>query len=360
MDSITQAALGGAVAYACWHRQLGRRALPWGLGMGTLPDLDIVLHPWLDPIQRLYWHRGESHAIWATLLIAALITPILTRLHRQPGPPTRPPRESLTYRTAFSGLWLILGSHVLIDVFTVYGTQLFAPFSRHGFGLNNLFIIDPLYTLPLLLGILLAATLRSPDARRRANVAGLAISTLYVVWSFVAQARAASVFAAELSRQGYVVESGRAQTSATPLNTVLWRHLAEVQDGFLVGYWSWLDPDTGVSFEFIPRNAAKLPPEVRDSRAFVSVDWFSQGFWAAFPAPDNSDAVHVADLRFSEMRPGAGLQPADWVWPFAWSFPTAVPPDRVPELVQVKVDFEARGIGFSDFLRRVRGVRSAW
>lgn len=224
MDSITQAALGAAVAYGCWHRQLGRRALGWGLVLGTLPDLDILAFPWLDDVGRLVWHRGESHSLWAMLLGALLTAPLLVRIHKNPTPP----REPLGFRAAFAGVWLIFASHVLIDVFTVYGTQLLAPFSRHGFGLNNLFIIDPLYTAPLLLGILLAAVLPARRARHLANVAGLALSTLYVAWSFVAQARAASVFSAELARQGHVVEPGRAITSATPLNTVLWRHLAEV------------------------------------------------------------------------------------------------------------------------------------
>jgi inner membrane protein len=63
MDSLTQATLGAAVTHAVWHRPLGRKALGWGVALGTLPDLDIVIYPWLDQVQRLYWHRGESHSL---------------------------------------------------------------------------------------------------------------------------------------------------------------------------------------------------------------------------------------------------------------------------------------------------------
>lgn len=98
---------------------------------------------------------------------------------------------------------LIFPTHVLIDFFTVYGTQLLAPFSRHGFGSNNLFIIDPLYMLPLLAGCLLFA-LRPVGMGWRANQIGLALSTLYVGWSFGAQAVAERGFLHELSRQGIV------------------------------------------------------------------------------------------------------------------------------------------------------------
>lgn len=353
MDSITQAALGAAVAYGCWHRQLGRRALGWGLVLGTLPDLDILAFPWLDDVGRLVWHRGESHSLWAMLLGALLTAPLLVRIHKNPTPP----REPLGFRAAFAGVWLIFASHVLIDVFTVYGTQLLAPFSRHGFGLNNLFIIDPLYTAPLLLGILLAAVLPARRARHLANVAGLALSTLYVAWSFVAQARAASVFSAELARQGHVVEPGRAITSATPLNTVLWRHLAEVEDGFLIGYWSWFDADQTVRFDFVPRHAEAIAP-VRDSRAFQTVEWFSQGFWAVLATRDG--AARVADLRFGETRATPSAPPSEWSSPFAWYFPLEVTPGEPIFLIPVASDFGSRRDALSAIWRRLQGDRSAW
>jgi inner membrane protein len=353
MDSITQAALGTAVAYGCWHRQLGRRALAWGFALGTLPDLDILAFPWLDAVNRLLWHRGESHAIWAMFLGALLFAPLLVRIHKNPTPP----RESLDFRTAFVGVWLIFASHVLIDVFTVYGTQLLAPFTRYGFGLNNLFIIDPLYTAPLVLGVLLAAVLRTPRARHLANVTGLALSTLYVGWSFVAQTRAAMVFSAELARQGHSVAPGRAITSATPLNTVLWRHLAEVEDGFLIGYWSWLDADKTVKFDFVPRDAGAVAA-VRDSRAFQTVDWFSQGFWAVLET--SGDAARVTDLRFAEIRPGPNSTPAEWSSAFAWSFPVDPSPEAEIPLMQIPADYGSRGAGFADVWRRLKGDRSAW
>ncbi|MBC8010140.1 MAG: metal-dependent hydrolase [Burkholderiales bacterium] len=352
MDSLTQAALGAAVAHACWHRTLGRPALLWGVALGTLPDLDILVFPWLDPVGRLVWHRGVSHSLWAMVLGALALAPLIRWVHRRAPPPP-------TFREAFTGAWLIYSSHVLIDVFTVYGTQLLAPFSRHGFGLNNLFIIDPLYTLPLVLGILLAAVLRTPRARYLVNVCGLALSTAYVAWSFVAQARAATIFAAELARKGHAVAPGRAITSATPLNTVLWRHLAEVEGGFLIGYWSWLDADTRVRFDYVPRAAERLPPAVRESRAFATVAWFSQDYWAVLDGP-GEDGLPVADLRFSEMRTGTGTPPDEWTWPFAWSFPAAAPAGTEIPLIQIPADFSSRGAGFDDVWRRIQGDRTAW
>ena len=80
MDSITQASLGAAVAHAAWHKPLGRKALLWGAFFGTLPDPDIVFFPFLDDVQQLYWHRGESHSIFFVLVGGALLGALLWRV----------------------------------------------------------------------------------------------------------------------------------------------------------------------------------------------------------------------------------------------------------------------------------------
>jgi membrane-bound metal-dependent hydrolase YbcI (DUF457 family) len=178
---------------AGWHRPLGRKALAWGVALGTLPDLDIVVFPWLDTVQRLYWHRGASHSLFLILPTALAVGWLVRRVHRGTG---------LSFGRAAGVTWLIFFTHVLIDFFTVYGTQLLAPFSRHGFGSNNLFIIDPLYTLPLLAGCLLFA-LWPAGAGWRANRVGLLLSTLYVVWSFGAQAVAPAGLRARTDPAGH-------------------------------------------------------------------------------------------------------------------------------------------------------------
>lgn len=338
MDSLTQATLGVAVAHACWHRPLGRLALPWGFALGTLPDLDILAFPLLDPVQELYWHRGESHSIWLMLLGGLLAGLLVQRVHASTG---------LTRQAAITGGILIWVTHVLIDLFTVYGTQLLAPFSRHGFGTNNLFIIDPLFTLPLLFGALGALVRRTPAARARANHLGLALTTLYLGWSFVAQARAQNVFHRELTRQG--IQATDTLTLATPLNTVLWRHLVRVEKGFLIGYWSWADADERVTFDFVPQHPDLVTP-ARASRAFGAVDWFSQGWWAVI----DPTTGRVADLRFGETRLTPNAPPANWGFPFSWTFP---PGETDPVLAPVPFAFEERRRVLAALWQRIRGQR---
>lgn len=307
VDSITQAALGTAVSYACWSKPLGRKALPLGFALGTLPDLDIVAYPLLDEVQQLYWHRGESHSIWFMILGSWLTAWLLRKV---------PWTKELTWRQAYWGTFAIHVSHVAIDVFTVYGTQLLAPFSRHGFGTNNFFIIDPLFTVPILLGILLALVWPSEKVRRVANLTGLALATIYTAWSFVSQAVANRAFAQALEAQG--IEAQRTLTTASAFNTVLWRHLVETDDGFLIGYWSWFDDDdASIEFRLIPQNSETMTP-VLESRSFQVVEWFSQGWWAVIEVEDNR-AIMV-DLRFGEIPTAPGQSVQELGWPFAWEF----------------------------------------
>ena len=64
--------------------------------------------------------------------------------------------EWAQWRRWWLAMALALVTHPLLDAMTVYGTQLLLPFTHTPYAVGSVFIIDPLYTLPLLLGVLLA------------------------------------------------------------------------------------------------------------------------------------------------------------------------------------------------------------
>ena len=300
MDSITQAALGAAVAEAGWGKKLGNRAIVWGAVWGTLPDLDVLAHPWLDDIAQLSWHRGISHS----LLFMVLASPLLGWLFMKCYPSLRFSQASLT-------LFFIFFTHVLIDCFTVYGTQIFEPFSSVRVGFNNLFIIDPLYTLPLLVGLVLAWR-RTPDSwsRRRANFLGLAISSVYVLWSFTAKEMANHHFQEALA--AHSIQPKRLMTAPGPFQTFTWRLVAEDDTGFWIGQ-TRIFPFTQapVALRFVPKNEHLLDPDWVSSRTVEKLKWFSEGFYCLY---EENGRVHFVDLRFSEL-PGAGAHPRTF---FTW------------------------------------------
>ena len=122
-------------------RKIGWKGMAWGLFFGTLPDLDIIVFPWLDRMEQLRWHRGISHSILMMVVAGFLFAKPLSLLHR---------KKEVSAKRAGWFVFLVWSTHVLIDVFTSYGTQVFEPFSDQRVAWSNLFIIDPLFTLPLL------------------------------------------------------------------------------------------------------------------------------------------------------------------------------------------------------------------
>jgi len=306
MDSITQAALGAAVTEAVLGRKIGHKAILWGLWFGTLPDLDILLYPWLDQVEQLGWHRGLSHSLLLMTLTAPLWGWLVHRLHR----------PQCSWTRASWAVWLALSTHVLIDCFTVYGTQVFEPFSDFRVGFNNLFIIDPLFTLPLLAGLVAVLFLKNhPPRRQQAIHLALALSTAYVAWSLAAKAFIHHRIETQLAAQS--ISSLRFQTAPTAFNTLLWRALVEVDDGYWIGYTSLLDPpDRPIRFDVIPRNGHLLG-NARPSRAVEKLIWFSQGFFSIEATPDG---LRFADWRFGEIRGEGPRGPDNPLWPiFSWS-----------------------------------------
>lgn len=290
MDSITQAALGAAVAEAgLGGRRLGNKAIVWGAVLGTLPDLDVLVYPWLDAVGRLEWHRGISHSLVGITVAAPLFAWAIVAWHR----------HAVSFLRALATVWLVFATHVLIDVFTVYGTVVFLPFSEARIGTNNLFIIDPLFTLPLLAGLIGALLLRRDSAwRRRVNSAGLALCTAYAAWSFAAKGVATAHFREHLP-EGRVL---RMRTSPTPFNTLLWRGLVETPDDFRVGYWSLLAPERPIRWEVLPKNHEALGA-LAGTRPARRLAWFSDGYFGV--SKDGSDIV-VSDWRFGEFVGDSG------------------------------------------------------
>lgn len=284
MDSLTQLTLGAAVGVAVMGRRTAAwKAALWGAACGTLPDLDALID-YGDPVSNMVLHRGTSHSLFYLTLLGPPLGWLAARLHGEAG----------RWRRWALALWLALFTHPLLDLMTVYGTQLLRPFSDHPFGVGSIFIIDPLYTLPLLVGVATALLSRSVRGLRW-NAWGLALSTLYLAWSFGAQQQVEAVARDSLRAQG--VQATRLLVTPTAFNTVLWRVVAVTpDDAFLEGFYSLLDPEPRIDFERFPRGEA-LYETWRDVPAVQRIARFSHGF---FKMDREGGAVRITDLRMGQ------------------------------------------------------------
>jgi inner membrane protein len=293
MDSLTQIALGAAVGTAVLGRKVGARAALWGAICGTLPDLDVLV-PYGDPVRDFTFHRTESHALfWLTVASPALAW-LIARLNRQAG---------ASFREWWLLAWAALVTHPLLDAFTVYGTQLLLPFSDYPVGVGSVFIIDPLYTVPLIVGVIAAMRLRrrDPDRAMRWNAAGLALSTLYLGWGVAAQSHVEGMVHRTIAATP--LADARALVTPTPFNTLLWRVVVMDDGGYHEGYYSIFDDSPQVHLVRHSSDTRLLEP-LRDNWNVQRLAWFSKGFYGVSEAA--SDA-RVATGSASTMGQLLGL-----------------------------------------------------
>ena len=288
MDSLTQIVLGAAVGEAVLGKKIGNRAMLWGAIAGTIPDLDVVWRYLTDTITATEMHRGFSHSILFSLLAAPLFGYLVHQIKKRP---------EVGWKGWTSLFFWCLFTHPLLDAFTTWGTQIFWPLPwRVAF--NSIFVIDPLYTLPFLICLLLAGTRRRDSlSRKRINNLGLLISSTYLCLTIIVK----------LVVYERVVDSLEAQdirftdisTRPAPLNIILWNINVDAGDSYLIGDYSLFDIKP-IAYKTYPkkRDQAKKIIDISEVQRLIDI---SEGW---FLLEKKDDYWLYNDLRF-------GLIPID-------------------------------------------------
>jgi inner membrane protein len=283
MDSLTQLALGAAVAATVMGKTPGSRLKIAFAGavLGTLPDLDVVID-YGDAVSNMVLHRTQSHAFFYQTLASPVLAWLTAVLCRQ--------RQH--YWRWLLATWLILLTHTLIDALTVYGTQFGLPFTNTPFAVGSIFIIDPLYTLPLLLG--LGYYLYSKQRGLNANTIALIFSSTYMLWSVAAQQHVITL--AENSLRQQQLSYQQVLVTPAPLTTLLWRIVVMTEQGYAEGFYSLLDNTTDISFTLITREHA-LKQQYAALKPVQQLQWFSRNFYTL---EQQGDTLLLTDLRMGQ------------------------------------------------------------
>ncbi len=288
MDSLTQFLLGAAVGTAVLGRRVGpRKAAVVGGLLGTLPDLDVIV-PFEDPVDAFVLHRGPSHS----LIVQAVVTPLFGEALVRGFKDLRAQRAQ-----TYLAVYLCFATHALLDAITVYGTRLFWPLWPEPVGIGSLFIIDPLYSLPLLGVLVWALCLKAWTPRfRNVLAASLAVTTAYLGWSLAAQQVMQARGATALAEAG--VEPQRLLALPTPFNTLFWQVIAIEEDRHISLYLPVFGQGETVPYVH-PRNmdAGRC---LQASPAFQKLAAFSKGF---FRIEREDGEILMADLRMG-LNPG--------------------------------------------------------
>ncbi len=286
MDPFTHALLGAAISYAACGRRLGRHAAALGALAGITPDLDHFVSSDTDPLLYLEFHRSFTHSLVFSL--AGVLLPMLPWVLRR------------DFRPRFVALWLCAWpaylSHCFLDACTTWGTQLAWPFSRARISWDLIAIVDPLFTLILL--VLLFVALRRA-APRMAGF-GLIIASCYLGLGAIQHARAVDLQKELAAARHHLAE--RHEVMPTLGNNVIWRsiYLADGEihsDRIRVG---WFAPGTvraGSARPRVTESDLRGPERSANShrRGFDRFAWFTGGWLARAPG----DATLIGDMRYS-------------------------------------------------------------
>lgn len=282
MDSLTQIVLGAAVGEAVLGKKVGNKAMLYGAIAGTIPDLDTIVGKFLDPLTAIEIHRGISHSIVFSILMAPIFGWLVAQLHKK--------AQAGWKDWSWLFFWGLV-THPLLDAHTTWGTQLFWPLDLR-LAYQNIFVIDPLYTLPFLIFLILAMRLpKSSRKRRKWNNLGLIVSSVYMVLTLVLKGISYQKFTEALDREK--IEYTQIDTRPAAFNTILWHTNIDVGDAYLLGDYSFFDSQP-ISFKYVPKDR-QLLGDFRNSETIERLDKISNG-WYAIEKRDGD--LYYNDLRF--------------------------------------------------------------
>ncbi|MEK6152192.1 metal-dependent hydrolase [Flavobacteriaceae bacterium 3-367] len=282
MDSLTQIVLGAAVGEAVLGKKVGNKAMLYGAVAGTIPDLDVLVRYVADTVTTIELHRGFSHSILFSVLAAPILGWLIWKVERKSEASWQD-----WSRLMFWGLF----THPLLDTFTTWGTQLFWPFDLR-LAFQNIFVIDPLYTVPFLLFLLLAMSRKRTDPKRsRWNAMGLWVSSSYLLLTLILKGITYMKFTESLEAQQipYIAIA----TRPTPLNSLLWTANVETKDAYLIGDYSLFDSQP-IQFRSYPKNH-QLLGELQKQDKIQRMIRIAEGW---FTISERQNQLYFNDLRF--------------------------------------------------------------
>ena len=286
MDPISQGTVGALLPQSI----LSKRHLGWftlcGVCAGLAPDLDIFINSSEDPLLFLTYHRQFTHSLifipFGALFVASALWLLI--------------RKKLSFSQIYVACLLGYATHGLLDSCTTYGTQLFWPFSNYRVAWNNISIVDPLFTIPLLSAVIATAWTK----KQWIAVAAIVWAITYLSLGLLQNHRAERALWEIAQNQGH--EPKELSVKASFANILLWKGIYEYEGTFYVNaIRTGLGSNVTTCGE--PSSLPKLDiekhfPWLTDSQQLVDVHrfkWFSQGYVGI----DANNLNRIIDIRYS-------------------------------------------------------------
>jgi len=298
MDPLSQAALGASLSQSFADdktKQLS--ALVIGSLAGMAPDLDIFIQSTEDPLLFLEFHRQFTHSLVFIPLGAFLCALVFYPFAR----------KKLSFVHVYLFSFLAYATHGLLDACTSYGTQLLWPFSNERISWSVVSIIDPLFTVPMIVFTVLAVIRKNATYARW----GFAYAVVFLSLGVLQNQRAEEA-AGELALQrGHQVE--RINVKPSFGNRHVWKIIYEYDGRYYVDavrlLWD-VEYIMGSSIEKldVSRDFPWLPEDSQQAKDIERFRWFSDDFLAV----SVEDKRLITDVRYSllpnDIKPMWGIE----------------------------------------------------
>ena len=267
MDPLSQGTVGAAFAQSVANKNNIFKIGFIGFLAGLTPDLDVLIQSSTDPILSLEYHRQFTHSLFfipfGSLIFAFLIFPLV--------------KSSLSLKTVYFASLLGYATHGLLDACTSYGTQLFWPFSNERVSWNNISIVDPLFTIPILIFLVIAIKTK----KKTFSFFGIGWIIFYLTLGYVQYERALSAAIELATMRGHNAE--RLTLKPSFGNLILWKSIYKHKETFYVDAIrtaqssTWCLGESIKAFDY-QYHLPDLDKESQQKNDIERFRWFSQDY----------------------------------------------------------------------------------
>lgn len=288
MDPLSQGVLGASLTQSLSRNKNIVIILIIGFLSGMLPDIDVLFRSKDDPLLFLEYHRQFTHSLIFIPIGGLIFSIIFYGIFNK-----------FTHIT-FKKIWIYAtigyGTHGLLDACTSYGTQLFWPFSNTRISWNNVSIIDPLFTLPILVLIIISAI------KGKASYAKLAFiwAIFYLLFGLLQNHRATKMIEQVISDRGHDAQYISVKPSFG--NLILWKTIYRSGKTFYVdavniGIKKQIFLGEKIdAYNFTNLNSFEYLSDIQ-KKDIERFSWFSQDYVAINP----ENANQILDIRYSNI-----------------------------------------------------------
>lgn len=289
MDPITHALTGAVISRAGFYQRFGRTATIIFVIGALIPDIDHFSLRLAGPLAYLKYHRGFTHSIVGSFIMAAAIAVIASFI--------KPVKERMGRLTVFCFSLLGIYSHIFLDLITSYGTQVFFPFSRERYSFDLVFIIDFYFTALLLIPLLIMKFKKGWSKILAAiSLGGMA---LYLGFAYIEKGISIEKVKAENNKNH--INGSRIEAIPLPLSPFRWAVYTEDTERF---YQTNMDNLSGSSTAEVfqkKTNGNGITDKVGELDIVKTYLWFARFPVVSVKQAEDGYLVEYYDIRFNAL-----------------------------------------------------------